>query len=68
MIFTLPIVIVLVIFILLALFNKYLPRWFCDYLGWHLAPRATWSDGCSFTGICPRCGKKLLQDSMGNWF
>lgn len=58
----------LVSFIFLALFNQHLSKWFCDKMGWHLAPHAQGFDGCSFTGKCPRCGKGVLQDSQGNWF
>lgn len=54
--------------IILVIFNKHLPVWFCHKMGWHLAPNAQGFDGCSFNGICPRCKKKVLQDSQGNWF
>jgi hypothetical protein len=54
--------------ILLVIFNRYLPKWFCDHMRWHLAPIAQGFDGCSSTGKCPRCDKKVLQDSQGNWF
>jgi len=56
------------ILMLLVTFNDYLPRWFCDHIGWHLTPTKQGSDGCSLTGTCPRCGKSVLQDSQGNWF
>jgi len=52
----------------LVLFNKHLPVWFCHKMGWHLAPVSQGFDGCSFNGKCPRCRKKVLQDSQGNWF
>jgi len=55
-------------FLVLALCNKYLPKWFCDHMGWHLTPMAQGFDGCSFTGVCPRCNKHVLQDGQGNWF
>lgn len=42
--------------------------WFCREMGWHKAPKEQGFDGCSKTGICPRCGKAVLQDSQGNWF
>jgi hypothetical protein len=53
--------------------------WLCQTMGWHLQPgsiKTTYSfkssnitfDGCSAQGICPRCGKRVLQDSQGNWF
>ena len=54
--------------VLLALFNNYLPKWFCDKMGWHLTPKEQWSDGCSQNGVCPRCNNKVMQDSQGNWF
>ena len=53
----------------LPFFNRWLPRWFCEHLGhWHLAPIVQGFDGCSCNGTCPRCGKKVMQDSQGNWF
>lgn len=42
--------------------------WFCDFWGWHKAPTQQGFDGASFNGKCPRCGRKVLQDSQGNWF
>lgn len=60
--------IIIFILMLLVTFNDYLPRWFCDKLGWHLAPTTQGFDGCSSTGVCPRCGKSVLLDSQGNWF
>lgn len=54
--------------LVLTLRNRWLPVWFCQHMGWHLAPTTQGFDGCSVTGVCPRCGKKVLQDSQGNWF
>jgi len=59
---------ILVSFMVLAISNKYLPVFFCVHLGWHLAPITQGFDGCSFTGVCPRCGEHILQDGQGNWF
>ena len=56
------------ILLILLLCNNYLPKWFCDHLGWHLTPKWQGWDGCSFTGVCPRCKKHVLQDGQGNWF
>lgn len=57
------------LFILMALLNKWLPKSIgCDMLHWHMAPTEQGFDGASFNGICPRCGKRVLQDSQGNWF
>jgi hypothetical protein len=55
-------------FIVLGLCNKWLPKWACSKLDWHLAPRIQGFDGCSMSGKCPRCGKDVLMDSQGNWF
>ncbi len=66
--FLVPLGIILSTTLVLCLLNKYLPIWFCDHMGWHLEPSAQGFDGCSFKGTCPRCSKKVLQDSQGNWF
>ena len=41
---------------------------FCDVMGWHRMPKNVGFDGCSHAGVCPRCGKEVLQDSNGDWF
>lgn len=64
-------IIVLVVFatgVFCASFNRYLPVWFCDKLGWHMAPTMQTFDGASHGGNCTRCDKKVMQDSQGNWF
>jgi hypothetical protein len=43
-------------------------KWFCNFWGWHKAPKSQGFNGCSYNGCCPRCGKSVLQDSQGNWF
>ena len=59
----------LVSLIFLAINNRFLPKWFCDHLHWHLEPEInTGFNGCSFTGTCPRCGRDVMMDSNGNWF
>ena len=41
----------------------------CDTFGWHNGSGGTQSfDGCSVHAICGKCGKKVMQDSQGNWF
>lgn len=42
--------------------------WFCNSMGWHKKPKKIGFDGASLQGVCPRCGKHVLQDSQGNWF
>ena len=42
---------------------------FCAVLPWHTPKVGIGSfNGCSFASICKRCGKRILQDSQGNWF
>ncbi len=62
-------IILLIMFVLVSMTfsNKYLPRIFCDKVGWHLHPHNTDFDGVNWIGICPRCGKRVMQDSRGNW-
>lgn len=46
-------------------FNK----WFYhDILGWHKPNKKQSFDGCSFHATCKHCGKRIMQDSQGNWF
>ena len=54
--------------VLSAAFNRFLPKWFCDVMGWHVQPKKLGFDGCSLNGVCSRCGKPVMQDSQGNWF
>lgn len=62
------IIMLLFIAICLPYWNSFLPLWFCKYMGWHLKPDKIGTDGYSLSGVCPRCGKYVLQDSQGNWF
>ena len=44
--------------------------WLCKHLGWHngeLPDVIAW-DGCSLHARCSVCGKRVMQDSQGNWF
>jgi len=38
------------------------------WLDWHLNVEQIGNDGCSFTGQCRVCKRRVLQDSQGNWF
>ena len=52
--------------------------WFCTFWGWHEEPEyvdpkqfensSKGYDEVLVTGICPRCGKKIPQNSKGTWF
>ncbi len=70
MITFLSVIVVLgIIFMVWATLSKYSSnQWYCDKMGWHLAPKTKGFDGCSMYGVCPRCNRKVLRDSQGNWF
>lgn len=61
-----PLFICLVVLSIIDRFSK--STWFCRAMGWHKTPVETGFDGCSCTGICPRCRKPVMQDGQGNWF
>jgi len=58
----------MIIIVLSVIFNKWMPRFFCDKLNWHLTPKRVYHEGINLKGHCPRCGKEVIQDSQGNWF
>lgn len=46
-----------------------LGKWFYhDKLEWHEPADEQSFDGCSYHAVCKYCGKKIMQDSQGNWF
>lgn len=65
------VILVLVLFLILhyvpaILYFKtgWFKRFYHDIMGWHV-PGDDECDGCA---VCKYCGKKVLQDSQGNWF
>lgn len=61
----------LIVLLVLALIDKttsWLPKWFCDHMDWHKTPEKIGFDGCSLTGHCPRCNRRVLADSNGDYF
>lgn len=45
-----------------------LRQWTHDVLDWHREVHVIGHDGCSLQGRCCYCGRRVLQDSQGNWF
>lgn len=41
---------------------------FHDKMKWHTPDGVQSFDGCSTSSHCIHCGKKILQDSQGDWF
>ena len=66
--FLIAVMVLVCLLLLLVACNRYLPKWFCDHMSWHLEPKEIRFDGCSLYGNCPRCGREVLQDSHGSWF
>lgn len=58
---------ILFIFGLLAIFNKKLPKWFCDKLQWHLPPVSRDHNGHTYYGKCPRCKRYIYLSNSGVW-
>lgn len=48
----------------MRIFRKFI----CNILGWHKPIEKASFDGCSMCSICKYCGKRIMQDSQGNWF
>ena len=47
----------------------FLKFYYHNMLGWHKPDESTiHSDGYSELAECKYCGKKIMQDSQGNWF
>lgn len=44
-----------------------LRRFLCNILDWHSPSNITYDEVNSHSH-CKHCGKKILQDSYGNWF
>ena len=44
-------------------------RWFlCKVLDMHTPSYTIKHDGASYVSRCKYCGKRIMQDSKGNWF
>jgi len=55
--------------IFLPLLTKYSKnKFWCEKMQWHIKPNEIGNAGASNCGTCPRCQKRVLQDSQGNWF
>lgn len=62
-------VIILAILLIAIIANRFSNnKFFCKTMGWHKRPKQIGFDGASQNGVCPRCGKGVMQDSQGNWF
>lgn len=45
-----------------------LRKFLCNILGWHKPSDYIDIHGINITSKCKYCGKKIIQDSWGNWF
>lgn len=48
--------------------GKFFKFLYHDILGWHTPNDKLSFDGHSIGSKCNVCGKRILQDSQGNWF
>lgn len=39
-----------------------------DMFGWHKPTEFIYKEGINTISTCKYCGKKIIQDSQGNWF
>lgn len=56
------------VFALLYLLFGVGKKFFDGVLGWHKPSKEYKTDGISIQSTCKYCGKKIEQDSQGNWF
>lgn len=61
-------IIIMLVLIIINSFCKYNGIFFCKFFGWHKKPKDIEIRGINNVGTCPRCGKRVIQDSQGNWF
>ena len=70
----LPVIILILVadlvcgFIYLKTKGKLFKWLYHDIYHWHIPDETMGFDGLSFTSHCKICGKKIMQDSQGNWF
>lgn len=43
-------------------------KFYHDLLGWHQPTNELELHGINLCSVCKFCGKKIIQDSQGNWF
>ena len=60
---------ILIPFVLCGIDKLFKTQISCDTFDWHNGSGGPHSfDGCSVHATCGKCGKKVMQDSQGNWF
>lgn len=70
MIFLLVVAIIIITFLFFAflyLLFGFGKNFFDGVLGWHKPSKEIRTDGISIQSTCKYCGKKIEQDSQGNW-
>lgn len=70
-----PIIVLAIVLIICyvppILYSRYgfMKWWFHGVLNWHEPDESPdWFDGCTIHARCKHCGKKICQDSQGNWY
>lgn len=62
------VIVAFLVFALLYLLFGVGKTFFDVVLGWHKPSKEYKTDGISIQSTCKYCGKKIEQDSQGNWF
>ena len=62
------VIVAFLVFALLYLLFGAGKTFFDGVLGWHKPSKEIRTDGIFIQSTCKYCGKKIEQDSQGNWF
>lgn len=62
------VIVAFLVFALLYILFGVGKTFFDGVLGWHKPSKEYKTDGISIQSTCKYCGKKIEQDSQGNWF
>lgn len=49
-------------------FKQMFRSFLCNVMGWHSPGRTVTTFGIIQESKCKYCGKRIMQDSQGNWF
>ena len=62
------VIVAFLVFALLYILFGVGKTFFDGVLGWHKPSKEIRTDGISIQSKCKYCGKRIEQDSQGNWF
>ena len=62
------VIVTFLVFAIIYLLCGFGKKFFDSVLGWHKPSKEYKTDGISIQSTCRYCGKRIEQDSQGNWF